>query len=54
MKNDLLIFFTALVILGATFASYLDWMLIQPKPVVAQVKVQPPSPHAQSKPDMAG
>jgi len=52
MKKDVLIFFAALVILGVTFAAYLDWLLIQPRPVVAQLKMSPPSPHAQFKPDM--
>ncbi len=52
MKNDLLIFFAALVVLGVTFATYLDWLLTQPRPVVAEVKVPLPSPHAHLKPDM--
>ena len=52
MKKDIFIFFAVIVILGVAFTTYLDWLLIQPKPVVAQLKMSPPSSHVQSKPDM--
>jgi hypothetical protein len=42
MKKDILVFFAAIVIFGSTFAGYLNWLLIQPKPGEAQMKVLPP------------
>jgi len=44
MKKDILIFFVAIVILGGIFAGYLNWLFIQPKPGVVQMKVPPPKP----------
>lgn len=53
MKKDMLIFFAAIVILGGTFAGYFNWLRIQPKPGVVQMKVLPPkSPPALPKPEV--
>lgn len=52
MKKDILIFFAMVAVIGGTFAAYLDWLLIQPRPVVAEVKVPLPSPHAHLKPNI--
>lgn len=42
MKKNLLIFIAAIVILGGTFAGYFNWLRIQSKPGVVQMKVPPP------------
>lgn len=45
MKSDILIFIIALVILGSTFADYLNWLYIQPRPGVVQAKAPSSSLH---------
>jgi len=53
MKKDMLIFFAAIIIFGGTFAGFLNWLLIQPKPGAVQIKVPPPkSPPAPPKPEV--
>lgn len=53
MKKDVLILFAAIVILGGTFAGYLNWLCIQPRPEAVQIKVPPPkSSLAPPKTDM--
>ena len=42
MKKDVLILFAAIVILGGTFAGYLNWLYIQPRPKAVQIKAPPP------------
>lgn len=42
MKSDILIFIIALVILGGTFAGYLNWLHIQPRPGLAKAKAKAP------------
>jgi len=52
-KKGMLIFFAAIVILGGIFAGYLNWLFIQPKLGVVQMKVPPPkSPLAPPKPEV--
>lgn len=42
MKKGMLIFFAAIVILGGAFAEYFNWLLIQQKHGVVQMKVSSP------------
>lgn len=51
VKNDKLIFFAVIAILGATFAGYFNWLLIQPKHEAAQMKVSPPKSEARQMAD---
>lgn len=51
MIKNLLAFIAALLILSGTFAGYLEWLLAQPKPGVAQKEALPPpsSPHPDAR-----
>lgn len=45
MKGKILIFIIALGILCGTFAGYLNWLLIQPRPMVVQAEAPSSSTH---------
>jgi len=51
MIKNLLIFFAALLVLSGTFAGYLEWLLAQTEPGMAQKKTPSPSspPHPEAR-----